>query len=245
MKSLIFISVVCLLFPGLIRADVVPEIIINEVAWMGTLTSANDEWIELYNQTGAAISVEGWILKATDGSPKINLAGVIPSQSFWLLERTDDSSVVNINADQIYTGALNNSGETLKLYNNEGELVDSATGGGGWPAGDNATKRTMERKNGQLWQASQDAGGTPKTKNSAPKEEIIPQIASSPTAPTQSKTTNLQEKPGKDNLTGDLAAAVGGQTPQRRDVSVIILLTALALAVFSGATILILKKGLK
>ena len=25
------------------------DVVINEVAWMGTVNSANDEWIELYN----------------------------------------------------------------------------------------------------------------------------------------------------------------------------------------------------
>ena len=243
MSSLIFIFVLYLLLPGFIQADVVPDIIINEVAWMGTLTSANDEWLELYNQTEGAINIEGWKIEASDGSPKINLTGSIQAQSFWLLERTDDSSLANIGADQIYTGALNNNGETLELYNT-GELIDSLIGSGAWPAGDNSTKQTMERKDDKSWQTSRDAGGTPKAKNSTPPEEKTPRLATLPPTTAQSEITNIEKEPEKDNLPESLAAA-GEQIPQTSSFSTIILLVALALAVFSGAMILILKKGLR
>ena len=32
------------------------DIVVNEVAWMGTTTSYNDEWIELYNSTGSSVA---------------------------------------------------------------------------------------------------------------------------------------------------------------------------------------------
>jgi len=38
------------------------KIIINEVAWMGTSASANDEWIELKNISGGEIDLTGWQL---------------------------------------------------------------------------------------------------------------------------------------------------------------------------------------
>jgi hypothetical protein len=47
------------------------DIVLNELAWMGTLTSANDEWIELHNTTGSAIDLAGWTLFAADGTPHI------------------------------------------------------------------------------------------------------------------------------------------------------------------------------
>ncbi|MFQ5348563.1 MAG: lamin tail domain-containing protein, partial [Rhodothalassiaceae bacterium] len=141
------------------------DVEINEIAWMGTTTSASDEWIELYNTTSAAIDLSGWQLKATDGTPSITLSGSIPAGGFYLLERTDDSSVPNIPADLIYTGALENGGETLELRNGAGALIDSVNG---WSAGDNTTKATMEC-NGTGWQtatATYDVGlGTPKAAN--------------------------------------------------------------------------------
>ena len=243
MKTLVLVFFLCFLPLNSIQAASAGDVLINEVAWMGTLTSANDELIELYNQTEGAISIESWRIESSDGSPKINLTGVIPAQSFWLLERTDDSSVANISADQIYTGALNNNGETLELYNT-GELIDSLIGSGAWPAGDNSTKQTMERKDDKSWQTSRDAGGTPKAKNSTPPEEKTPRLATLPPTTAQSEITNIEKEPEKDNLPESLAAA-GEQIPQTSSFSTIILLVALALAVFSGAMILILKKGLR
>ena len=47
------------------------NIIINEVAWMGTTASANSEWIELYNPSNSEVDLTGWTLEAQDGAPNI------------------------------------------------------------------------------------------------------------------------------------------------------------------------------
>ena len=150
------------------------DVVINEIAWMGRENSFNDEWLELYNNTQEDILLEGWVLKAEDGSPEIELKGVIPAQGFYLLERTDDNTVPEIPANQIYRGSLKNSGENLELYDNFGNLVDKVNCRAGWFAGNKETKQTMERKNPKIsgnnpenWQDSQVFGGTPKAKNSS------------------------------------------------------------------------------
>lgn len=91
-------------------------VVINEVAWAGTAASPYDEWIELYNNTGQEIDLAGWLLRADDGMPSIQLNGKISARGFYLLERGDDNTVSNIRADQIYAGVLENEGETLSLY---------------------------------------------------------------------------------------------------------------------------------
>ena len=48
------------------------------------------EWIELYNNTGSAVDLTGWTLKATDGTPDIALQGTIPAHGYFLLERQDE-----------------------------------------------------------------------------------------------------------------------------------------------------------
>ncbi|MGC8873229.1 MAG: lamin tail domain-containing protein [Chloroflexia bacterium] len=122
------------------------QAVINEVAWMGTLADASDEWIELYNPTGVPIDLSGWTLQAMDGTPTIPLSGVIRPYGFFLLERSDDGTISDIPADQIYVGALGNAGETLVLRDASGTVVDTANGdGGAWPAGDAPQRRTMER----------------------------------------------------------------------------------------------------
>jgi hypothetical protein len=47
------------------------DVVFSEIAWMGTTTSSNDEWIELYNNTDGAIDLTGWTLNAADGTPSI------------------------------------------------------------------------------------------------------------------------------------------------------------------------------
>src|SRR4030042_4561664 len=146
------------------------DVIINEVAWMGTQTAFQNEWIELYNNTDSEINLNGWQLQSQDGTLKINLTGTIPIHGFYLLERTDDTTLPDITADQIYTGALGNDGEYLKLFDAQNNLVDEANCNDGWFGGDNSTKQTMERKipalSGAVFErckTSQNPGGTPKS----------------------------------------------------------------------------------
>ncbi|MYL32186.1 competence protein ComEA [Pontibacillus yanchengensis] len=125
------------------HAEAVRDVVISEVAWMGTTTSYNDEWIELHNTTSSSVSVEGWTLIATDGSPSISLSGSIPADGYYLLERTDDSTVSEVAADHIYTGSLSNSGEHLELKDGSSNVIDEVDS---WYAGDNDTKSTMARQ---------------------------------------------------------------------------------------------------
>ena len=122
---------------------------INEIAWAGTHASSSDEWIELYNNSAATISLTGWTL-TDDGDININLAGDIAPYSYFLLERSDDQTISNINADMIYHGSLRNSGETLSLLDPGGEEIDSANGdGGAWSSGNSAQRFSMERRGGR------------------------------------------------------------------------------------------------
>ncbi len=164
-------------------------VVINEIAWMGTATSSADEWMELYNDTENVIDLSGWTLKSLTGTnpdPIIVLSGVIPSFGYFLLERTNDSTISDILADQIYTGALSDSGETLELRDAAGNLKDKVSNVGSWYAGSKTSRSSMERidskqsgDNASNWKTNtgitkngRDAGnspinGTPKAINSA------------------------------------------------------------------------------
>ncbi len=123
-------------------------VIINEVAWAGTRASTSDEWIELYNASDTGLSLSGWRL--TDGHDlDVSLDGSLPASGYFLLERTDDHTIGDIPADQIYSGGLSNSGETLTLMDATGRVIDAANqDGGAWPAGDADRRASMERKPG-------------------------------------------------------------------------------------------------
>lgn len=123
------------------------SVIINEIAWMGSAVSANHEWIELYNSAAEPVNLTGWTLVASDGTPNISLQGSVAADGFFLLERTSDDTAPRIAADQIYTGALGNTGETLSLKNSGGETADIVVGGADWASigGNNETKATAQR----------------------------------------------------------------------------------------------------
>jgi hypothetical protein len=120
-------------------------ILINEIAWAGTPASANDEWIELWNPGSAPIHLDGWVL--TDGNDIwINLTGIVSAGGYALLERTDDETISDVAADAVYTGALSNGGERLRLTDPSGHEVDVVDpGGAAWPAGDDQERASMER----------------------------------------------------------------------------------------------------
>jgi len=169
---LIILFLVFALLPIKCFAANASDVVINEIAWMGTIASANDEWLELYNNTSNPITLDGWLIKANDGTPDIKLAGTISANGFYLLERTDDDTLPNVTADLIYKGALGNTGEDLKLYDSSNNLIDEVNCSSGWFGGDNSSKQTMEtlrqaRGENQAWQTSENPGGTPKAQNSA------------------------------------------------------------------------------
>jgi hypothetical protein len=210
---------------------------------MGTETSFNDEWIELYNNTSSPIDISNWKLVAEDGTPEIALSGVISPKDFYLLERTDDTTISEINADKIYTGALGNKGEKLKLFDEQGNLIDEVNCSTGWFEGDNSTKQTMERKNSLLtadidnWQTSQKAGGTPKINNGLSSPQAKTLSASDETIKSSSKENQENEDKIKDNL-----AFTGFRRVEDNLSAWRLLLIALFFAIFSGITILMIKK---
>ncbi len=168
-----------LLFLPLVAQGAFFPLVINEIAWMGTKDSANNEWVEIYNKSDKKIIVDGLILKSVKKSPKITLSGKIEGKGFYLLERSDEETVPNIKADLIYKGALSNEGEKLTLSDSSGNLIDEINCSSGWFAGNNKTKQTMERispfssgDNAENWKTSQESGGTPKAINSQQKEGV-------------------------------------------------------------------------
>jgi hypothetical protein len=205
MKKLFLVMVAAVFFLFFIGdKNVFAQVIINEIMWMGTEASVNDEWIELFNSTVNEIDLLGWTLIADDGTPKINLQGQIAPWGFFLLERGDDQTVSNVVADQLYSGALGNDGEYLFLKNNLGQIIDEVDASLGWPAGSNEPiKASMARGMDGSWltgatgiSEAKDASGN--TINGTPKETNNFFIFSTPTPillPTPSSTISPTPSP--------------------------------------------------
>lgn len=143
------------------------SVIINEIAWMGGTSNSSDEWVELKNISSSPVDISGWemIGEEEDIALKFSPQTIIPAGGFILLERTDDDSVLSIVADRIYSGALSNNSDGLKLFDDHCLAVDQVYASPSWAAGDASSRRTMERT-ASGWQTSSLPGGTPKMENS-------------------------------------------------------------------------------
>lgn len=130
------------------------DIIVNELMWMGSTVSTSDEWLELKNMTGSALSLSGWKLEnaGTGGTTLTIPAGKsIPAHGYFLIanyDKTSASSALNVTGNWVTTslalGNTNNGNVILKAPNNT--VIDSALGETVWPAGSNGTlKQSMER----------------------------------------------------------------------------------------------------
>jgi hypothetical protein len=150
------------------------DVVISEVAWMGTVESANDEWIEVANWSEDPVDISGWQLLDQDERIRVvfDEGTVLDAGARFLLERTDDDSVPTIAADVIYTGALSNHDEGLRLFTRSCVLVDEAVARPHWPGGSVSSKGTMERRVDYTWQTSAVLGGTPRAKNTV---IVVPQ----------------------------------------------------------------------
>lgn len=149
------------------------NVVINEVAWMGSVNSANDEWFELKNISNDIVDISGWRIFDKDEQVNITIQKItkLYPQAIYLLERGGGNSVPNIAADYIYESAgngapsLKNSDEGLRLFDANCNLIDEVLASPSWPAGDNSSKATMERRIDLSWQTSSFAGGTPRQEN--------------------------------------------------------------------------------
>ncbi len=185
-------------------------VIVNEIAWMGSVplageTSAkagNREWMELKNISGSAVDISGWRL--ADASQKIDIVfekgTKIPAGGFYLLERGSASGTLpGVHEDMGYSGALVNDGGSLILFDSKCGVVDRLDAPGGWPGGDNVSKKTLERdRAGFGWHTSVSPGGTPRVENSVPPPPVtlthIVNIAMAATTSTSASDTSTGDE---------------------------------------------------
>ena len=164
------------------------KLIFNEVAWMGspplageTASAAADrEWMELKNISGAAMDISHWQVLDAAGKIKVifDTGTSVPAGGLLLLARGDDA-VPGVTVDKTYSGALSNAGGVLAIFDDTCNASDVLDASGGWPAGNNATKQTLERDaDGDGWHTSAAPGGTPKAENSVAARPVATTTAS-------------------------------------------------------------------
>lgn len=170
----------CFLFP-FIPIFASAQVVINEIAWMGSAVKSVEErqwwryeWIELYNPADAAIPLDGWKIELWRETLEFEtiLQGTVGAQGYFLAGASDRISGVDFQWRSL-AGKLANAGQRVVFKDAGGNVVEEIDARGGWFAGANDTKVTMERRFPQRpandpdnWGSSQNTGGTPKMQNS-------------------------------------------------------------------------------
>ena len=133
LRSIFYTSLVatCLLIP----LDAMAAVIMSEVQISGT--KASDEFVELYNDSDAAINLSSWSLRrksasdttATGSSLKtFSSSHVIPAHGYFLW--ANSASIFKDHADTT-TGSSLSDNNSLALFDKDDTLVDSLTWGTG------------------------------------------------------------------------------------------------------------------
>jgi len=161
MRCLCLALAVPVCFPFAVCAASTGEVVINEVAWMGTQESSNDGWIEVYNTTPHPIDIGDWSIFGADTGGCLNLADAdgssstsVPGHGYLLYANhaddvQADSGTNIVDIWDASMGLNDGSPGKVELYDApdcQGAVIDTVNSdGGGWPAGDSGTHATMER----------------------------------------------------------------------------------------------------
>lgn len=164
-----------------IPSFVAAQVIINEIAWMGTPIESVEqnnwwryEWVELYNASDSSIVLDGWSLELSRDDPdfSISLKGTVGSKGYFLIGASDKIFNSDVNYANL-SGKFVNSGQRVILKDSKGMVIEEIDARNGWFGGDNSSKQSMERWNPltsandpENWRTSLEIGGTPKAENS-------------------------------------------------------------------------------
>ncbi|WP_455643055.1 lamin tail domain-containing protein [Parabacteroides sp.] len=155
--------------------DLLPgSILINEVMAKPGDASGMVEYVELYNNTSAPVSLSRWEYKNVTGKKVKVLPDVtLDAGNYAVLYSSGKSLSVDDKASLIPIEkfpALNDQGASLHLYNAFGTLIDSVTYAKASPG------KSWERS-ASGWHLSTDPrGGTPGSVNSSPDKEEEPPV---------------------------------------------------------------------
>jgi len=175
-KVLMILAVVwvCFLFAGQVSAR--SEVVINEVAWMGTASSSSEEWLEFFNTGSSPVDISDWSVYGADTGECLNMADADGTST---TEIASDGYLVYGNSQEVAeidiwdaTIGLNNTDPgVLELYSapdcpSSSSPVDRVENDSEWSAGDNQTAQTMARNQEGKWRNSLNPGGSPGKSNS-------------------------------------------------------------------------------
>ena len=183
--AILLLVLVALLAPARALPPNDAVVVFNEIHYNPPGTGEAGEWIELFNMMGVSVDLSDWRIAGgadfafTDGT-------VIPAGGHLVIAKTPGGIPGSLGP---FTGALGNSGDTLRLLDNNDRAMDEFTYGdkGAWPVAPDGGGATLAKRDpyrgsarAENWMASAQIAGTPGAGNFPPPPppvttRVIPQ----------------------------------------------------------------------
>ncbi len=144
----------------------------NEIYYHPLAATGGVEWLELHNQNGVQVDLSGWRLSA--GVDYLIPEGVVIPGKGYLVIYGPGGPPGTLGP---WSGQLSNRGETLRLRDNNGRIMDELDyrDSGGWPVAADGSGASLTKRNGHghsgdaaSWTFSPQSGGTPGSANFPP-----------------------------------------------------------------------------
>ncbi len=191
-------------FPVGVSAQDSTNVLISEIL-TGTSTSAGQEFVELYNPTGAPVDVNGWRIEyksststntASSWNKKADLVGVIAPSSYYLV--APRNYFPEFDCD--WSSTMASTGGHVRIVDQTGGVADlvgygNANSAEGLPASAPATGQSIERLPGR----SEALAGNGQDTNDNSKDFIIrsepePQNSKSEVEPREGNVSEVVEE---------------------------------------------------
>ncbi len=156
------------------------EVVINEIHYNAADDKDSDDWVELYNPNGYPVDLSYWFFSDSDDAHRYYFApgSLLAEGGFRVLVRKPEEFAAVYPTVSVSEGPIGfgfaGSGELLRLFNANGELIDSVRydDQSPWPAaadGQGASlalvNPLLDNTDAHFWSASSN-GGTPGEANS-------------------------------------------------------------------------------
>ena len=163
-------------------------IIFNEISYNQDNIFASGDWIELYNRSDADVDLTDWVFKDSDNTHEyIFPSNTTLEENEYIVICSNHILFSNIYPDvdnylSEFNFGLSGSGELLRLYNSNNDIIDTVIYDDTtpWPTNADGNGPSLELINltynndfGENWQASFINGGTPGQENSQLVSNIL------------------------------------------------------------------------
>src|SRR5881275_2798392 len=161
------ILLVLLSIPAATLADTV--VVFNEIMYHPATNEPTMEWVELHNQEAVDVDLSGW---AITGGIDYSFASntIVRGNGYLVLAASPETLMAATGLTNVlgpFTGRLSNNGDTVRLRNNSGRVMDEISYGveGDWPvapdgSGVSLSKMDRDAASGpaENWRASEQMG---------------------------------------------------------------------------------------